>query len=164
MIQNIPVNVINYIDAKGNLVTNQTISKIQIRSEEDLAILDKVSVGTRAYLPDESKTWVLGADEEWHQVVSGGESGGSGSDEVMYVTFTINRDNGLSINCDTEYQDMWDAINSGKKVIAFTNQGGMSAYYIMSFDVQPSLGFYFMYYPNDSFLIYWNTGWEMSAD
>ena len=155
--------LINYVDNEGKIIVNHLVNSYLINNENDLQILTnaKCAPGTRAYLADESKIWMLGSDGQWSEIVG---SNSNGDNEVMYVTFTINRDNGLSINCDTEYQDMWDAINNGKKVIAFTNQGGMSAYYIMSFDVQPSLGFYFMYYPDSSFLIYWNNGWEMSAD
>lgn len=71
MIQNIPTNVINYVDNKGNLIKNKLISKIQIRSEDDLPLLTTCGIGTRAYLANESKTWVLGSDGEWREVVNG---------------------------------------------------------------------------------------------
>lgn len=86
MYQKYPTNMINYVDSKGNVVTDAIIRSIQVRSEDDIEnnVIKNPTPGDRAYLPDESKAWIFGADGEWHQKTtsgsgSGGSSGGGGS-------------------------------------------------------------------------------------
>lgn len=110
MIQNIPTNVINYIDSKGKLITNQVINNIQIRTEDDLSLLANCSVGTRVYLPDESKKWVYGADAQWHEVVT---SGGGGSSDGGLVVHYSSDNNQL----DKTWQEIYDAFASGKNCV-----------------------------------------------
>ena len=85
MYQKYPTNMINYVDSKGNVITDAIIRSIQVRSEDDIEnnVIKNPTPGDRAYLPDESKAWIFGADGEWHQKTtsgSGGGGGGSGSD------------------------------------------------------------------------------------
>ena len=79
MFQKYPTNMINYIDSKGNVVTDAIIRSIQVRSEDDIEnnVIKNPAPGDRAYLPDESKVWIFGADGEQHQKATSG-SGGSG--------------------------------------------------------------------------------------
>ena len=64
MISNIQTNVIDYVDGNGKIVLGATIRTIQVRSSDDLAAQTGYGPGTRAYLPDESKMWVYGADSQ----------------------------------------------------------------------------------------------------
>lgn len=118
MIQNIPINVINYIDAKGNLITNQTINKIQIRSEDDLQLLTKCQVGTRAYLHDESKIWVYGADDEWHEIVDNSNNNNNNKNGKLLVHFIRHEDGTDELDhLDATWQEIYEAFNRGGVVI-----------------------------------------------
>ena len=117
MIQNIPTNVINYIDSKGKLITNQIINNIQIRTEDDLSLLTERCVGTRAYLPDESKTWVYGADAQWHEVTN--ESSGSGNG-VLLVHQVYDEDSG-STSLDKTWKEIYNAFTTSGAVVEMTN-------------------------------------------
>lgn len=92
MYQKYPTNMINYVDSKGNVVTDAIIRSIQVRSEDDIEnnVIKNPTPGDRAYLPDESKAWIFGADGEWHQKTtsgsgSGGSSGGGGGSGITVI-------------------------------------------------------------------------------
>ena len=110
MIQNIPTNVINYVDNKGNLIKNKLINKIQVRSEDDLSLLTTYGVGTRAYLADESKTWVLGSDGEWREVVKGA----SGDKVVIHAIYNEELDRDV---LDKTWKEIYDLFVNNSNVI-----------------------------------------------
>lgn len=68
-------NLINYVDENNNIIMKHPVNSFLVKSENDLAILTdaKCSVGTQAYLADESKVWELGIDYEW-KLISGASS------------------------------------------------------------------------------------------
>lgn len=107
MIQNIPTDIINYIDDKSNLITNQIVNKIQINSEDDLSSLTACGVGTRAYLSDESKTWIYGADNEWHQTAS--SSAGGTSPLMVHGIWNLER---TEFQLDKTWKEIYDAFIS----------------------------------------------------
>ena len=124
MIQNIPVNIINYIDDKGKLVTNQVINKIQIRTADDLALLTTCNVGTRAYLADESKTWVYGADSQWYEVTGGSSSGGNG----VLLVHQVGDGEHENIRLDKTWKEIFDAFTTSGAVVEVTDTYLQSIY------------------------------------
>ena len=114
MYQNIPTNVINYIDSEGNIVTNAVIKSIQVRSEDDIDndVIKNPTPGTRAYLPDESKVWIFGADEVWHLQATA-ENGGGGEEDPSERALFIHRvdydfNAYLDVSWNTIFQAMWE--------------------------------------------------------
>lgn len=72
IINNIQTNLIDYIDTNGQCVLNAPVRTIQVRSEDDLALIVAAGygAGTRAYLPDESTMWECDAAGQWHDVTT----------------------------------------------------------------------------------------------
>lgn len=54
----IQTNIVDYVDADGKIKLEQPVRTVQIRSENDLALLTGYGPGTRAYLADQSAMWV----------------------------------------------------------------------------------------------------------
>lgn len=124
MYQNIPTNVINYVDSEGNVVTNAIIKSIQIRSEDDIEndIIKNPTPGTRAYLPDESKVWIFGADEEWHlQAISnnGDSSQEDPSERALFLHVVAYDDEEY---LDAKWNEIYQAMREGKVVYVVSSE------------------------------------------
>lgn len=67
---------VDYIDSDGNIKEHSKVKDIIIRDENDLDLLTNYSVGSKAYTPDMSKSYVKNAGSEWVEVSSSGGTGG----------------------------------------------------------------------------------------
>ena len=107
MVNTIQTNMINYVDGNGKIVFNEQIATIQVRSAADLALLTGFGTGTRAYLADESKLWIYGADGEWHLKANM-------NDTICLATFTT--DDGVT-TCDKTAEQLATAATDGKLIL-----------------------------------------------
>ena len=116
-------NLIDYVDAAGNIVLNAPVHTFQVKSESDLTIIKaaKYEAGTRAYLADESKAWELGADGNWHLKVGLPDD----TNATMFsVTFTTASD---TTTADKTQEEIAAAVEAGKTV--FCQYNGAFALY-----------------------------------
>lgn len=64
------MSVIAVRDGQGYVISRHR--EYQLASESDVADLpklDQCAVGSLAWLQDQSKIWMLGEDNEWHNIV-----------------------------------------------------------------------------------------------